>query len=166
MRRINGGWSVRQVRTHSRGPAAVAAAAACCALTSACLEWPFPAAPVPPTPAPGPRVILPRRAPDSPSVAKVSGHVRNPNGNPVPGVMVGFENASGHTVRRRADDGGYYAAILPAGSYHAVCAADRRERCGVRGGIGAPSVITVPLTGRTIDFIVCRIDQYPACLKP
>jgi len=95
----------------------------------------------------------------------VSGHVYTQSGRPVSGATVEFRKASCPDCMPQpfttTDANGAYSLSLDPGVYTAECTADN---CGVKGGGGGPTAVTVP-PSRTVDFIVCKSPyNLAACL--
>lgn len=107
--------------------------------------------------------------PDPPDTSSFSGVVTLTDGRPIRGVTVEFKaEPSCQSCAQpyvKSDASGHYAIDLPAGVYNATCVLESFDfECGPRGGDGTPHPVQVPPTGQRLDFIVCPIRRYPACL--
>jgi len=95
-------------------------------------------------------------------------------GQPVSDVTIEFKNAlpcaadvcyQPHTT---TDSTGTYTINLDDGVYNALCDVSNNnshDECGPRGGDGGPFPVQVPPSNQNLDFIVCPLADYPACLS-
>lgn len=121
-----------------------------------------------PGPDPGPDPT-PDPQPGPGTSSALSGHVRTNEGRPVPGITIQLlpPGRVGQTLFTTAVTDGSYAFDAASGVYTAVCVTPdpTRYMCGPAGGDGTGPTVNLAQAGQVVEFILCRSQDYPACLR-
>jgi len=122
--------------------------------------------PTPPPPPPTP--------PPAAAFNGFTGIVTTPDGQPVEGAWVEFASVPDcpgvcYQPHSYTDANGEYAVELPAGEaiYRALCGVDNFDYdCGPQGSDGnGPTIVHMPEDAGQMNFIVCLLEEAPACFQ-